>query len=519
MRVLVPIRVSRDTDEGSSPESQKDGAHDYRDTRPGTELIFCEGEDLGVSGATAIATRPSIAPWLKRDKLRDWDAIGVYEVDRLSRNMEDYLGFVRAMDKVHKIIIDLIDGTDTSTPEGRRTLEDRVLAAQRYREMVAEKRARAAKRASDAGRWSGGRIPFGYVPERREYVVNGKTKLGYFLVKHDERAPIARRMALDAINGKPLLRIAQELNAQGIKTPIGRAWHDNVVRRVLTSPALMGYVVKMVGAGPDSKHKNIITVRRDRDDQPIKFTEDPILTPDEWRKLQDAMDSRGRKRGQPQARHLLWGVAYCRNCSVECEHDLPCAEHDVKLYGARRHKNVRKSNFYYCKRCYFSCRLERLEAYVNYRVMTEAGKNPLLEYVTDSGDDFSAEIIKHEKRIQRWRMDLDTEYDEALEQAIENAQKKIKKLIDGSREPREPKLVPVVPPTTIGEHWASLDTQGRNRFLRDTGAWFYADRDGVMGLLGWMGVDDPAYALKELRALKMPDLVTWKEIDEMLEGR
>lgn len=517
MRILVPIRTSRETDESTGSESQRAGAYDYRDTHTRTALIFTDTEDLSISGATAIATRPGVAPWLTPGKIGEWDAIGVYEVDRLSRNMEDYLGFVRAMDKAGKIIIDLIDGTDTSTPEGRRTLEDRALSAQRYRESVAEKRSRKAQRMSDAGQWGGGRIPFGYMKEQRQIPAGGgKQKTAFYLVQDGEGAArTVRRMANDAINGKSLLAIAGELNTEGIASAIGRPWHDSAVRRVLTSPALMGYVVRMTGATPDSAHKNIVTIRRDRDGQPIKFTDDPILAPDQWRKLQDVIAANAKKRGAPQARRLLWNVAFCRDCSKSCEDDLPCATHDVKLYGFERVRGRQsKGSYYHCTQCGLHIRKTRFEAYVDYRVRKNAGSRPLLEYVIDDASEFSAEIIRQEKRIERWLLDLDTEYDANLEQAIANAQEKIKALIAGARKPREPRLVPVEPAITIGEHWAKLDPQGRNKFLRDTGAWFFADKEGVTGLLGWMGADSPDY--KPLRTLTLPEVMTWQDIDEAL---
>jgi hypothetical protein len=282
----------------------------------------------------------------------------------------------------------------------------------------------------------------------------------------------------------------------------------------------MGYVTVMVGADAGSSHKNIVTVRRDRDGQPIRFTNDPILAPDEWHRLQDAINSRARARGVPQARRLLWGVAFCRKCSEECEDELPCAEHDVKLYGYQRVKGRdSKGSYYWCKRCGLNIRKDRLEAWAAYRVR-QIGRWPLLEYVTEVGDDFSAEIHRLQRRVERWRMDLDTEYDPGLDQAVRNAEDRIQKLIrEGTQSKPERKLVPVEPPTTISEHWASLDDTGRNGWLRETGAWFMADRDGVMTMLGLMDVaDKPGTLPKSLRKLKLPDILTWEQIDELLAG-
>jgi len=80
-------------------------------------------------------------------------------MDRLSRDMLDYLQFARDMAALGKVIINVSDGTDTSTERGRQQLEDRILAAQREREKMAARRRKAARRLSDEGRWGGGVDP------------------------------------------------------------------------------------------------------------------------------------------------------------------------------------------------------------------------------------------------------------------------------------------------------------------------------------------------------------------------
>ena len=530
MRVLVPVRVSRETDESTSPESQRAGALDYVDARPRTKIIFTDVADLGVSGATPIRERPGIAPWLRPDRINQWDAIGGYEMDRISRDMYDYLGFVREMASIGKIVIDLIDGTDTSTLRGRQTLEDRIMAAQRYREMVAEKRARAARRISDAGEWGGGRVPFGYKPKRREITVDGKERRAWYLVQDQEAtAKVARRMVDDAFAGAGYLTIAKALNAEGVKSPIGREWRENAVRRILTSPALMGLVVKMEGVKGKNgqvKHKNIVTVRRDRNSQPIRFTDEPILSEGRWYELQTALKARSRHRGEPQARHLLWHVAYCRNCSEPCEDDLPCLVHDVPLYGHRHVKNAGKRNAYTCRRCgHRMAKLELFDRFVEWRVLREAGDKPLLVPTPIRGSDYSAEIIKLERRAERFRMELDAEDDtdiaEDLERAIRKTEAKIAELITGPHEPDRIELRPAEPWKTVAEHWASIDTAGRNKYLRDAGAIFYADQEGVIGQLGWMAFDSASFTYdglrQMLRRIKMPTLATWQEISEALQ--
>ena len=477
------------------------------------KIIFTDVIDYDVSGATPIAERPGVKEWLTPGKINEWDAIGGAEMSRISRDLYDYLGFVRNLaEKRGKIVIDLSDGTDSSTLRGRQTLEDRILQAQRYREFVSEKRAKKAQRLSDLGRWDGGRVSFGYRKVQRKITDDfGRARTAWFQVKDsDGTALIAERMIEGAFAGKSNLAIAKELNEEGITTSIGRKWPDSSILRILTSPTLAGFVVKMEG------HRQ--TIRRDRDGKPIKFTDDPIMDEDRWRDLQDVLNARGRHRGQPQSRHMLWDVVFCRNCSKECKDDLPCSEHDVRLYGQRRVKHVEKGDRYWCKQCGFSIDRNLLERYVEWQLTLEAGRRPLLERKIIRGGDHSAEIIKLERRIERLRMELDQEYDEDLERAIRKNEAKVSELMRNS-EPDRVVLAPVEPLVTIAQHWASLETpKDKNDYLRATVTTFYADKEGIMGQLGWMALDDPhadvAGLRRMMRGLKAINLHTWDWVKE-----
>src|SRR5260370_12701300 len=282
MRLLVPIRVSRDTEEGSSPEDQRDTALRYEFEHPGTKIICTDVVDFNVSGATPIEERPGVKEWLLPEKVNQWDAIGGPEMSRISRDMRNYLNFFHdVIDKRGKIVVDMSDGMTSATLRGRQTLEDRILQSQLYREFVVEKRANKAQRLSDQGKWDGGRIPFGYRPIQRERVdAYGKPRTYWDLVKDSEgTALIAGRMVDAAFAGKSSREITRELNAEDIPTPLGHdAWHDSTVRRILTSPSLAGFVVKM--------ERYAQTIRRDRDGRPIVFADDPIISEDRWRDLQ-----------------------------------------------------------------------------------------------------------------------------------------------------------------------------------------------------------------------------------------
>jgi site-specific DNA recombinase len=165
LRVLLSIRLSNDTAATNSPATQRAPS---RTGRPGHgHRIVAWAEDLDVSGAVPIRERSGIGQWLDGERLGHWDTICGHELDRLFRDMRDFVTFARDMKRDHgKIIIDVSDGTNTSTQRGMQILEDRALAAERERTRMAERRTRAAQRIRAEQRWNGGLLPFGYAAER-----------------------------------------------------------------------------------------------------------------------------------------------------------------------------------------------------------------------------------------------------------------------------------------------------------------------------------------------------------------
>jgi len=145
-------------------------------------------------------------------------------------------------------------------------------------------------------------------------------------------------MVQQRIAGKGFKAIADELNERGIPGPRGGQWHATTVSKILTSPALLGYVVEMEGSkgvkGTSGyKRRQIPTVKRDNSGQPIMFTTEPLIDRHTWDLLQDANRAgQQAKRGVPQSQHMLYRVLFCGMCSPKPFSLLTA----VPMYGSRR---------------------------------------------------------------------------------------------------------------------------------------------------------------------------------------
>jgi DNA invertase Pin-like site-specific DNA recombinase/transcriptional regulator with XRE-family HTH domain len=344
--LLAPLRLSHFRDSSLNPAGQRARITEYAEGSD-DHVIFVD-VDMDVSGAMPIRERPGLGSWLAPDKIGQIDGFLADEMDRLSRDMLDYVQFARDMAALGKIIIDVSDGTDTSTERGRQALEDRILAAQREREKIATRRRKAAERLSDEGRWGGGTPGYGYSPR---CICHGERRCpepldrqqGWWRVQDPEEAPIAKWMVQQRIAGMGFSAIAGELNERGIRAPRGGEWHATTVSKILTSPLLLGHVVVLKGetgvkGTPGYKKGQVVATRRGKDGQPVMSTNEPLIDQETWDQLQEAIKAGSRARGMAQSRHMLYRVLYCRACSPRPLNP----ETGVRMYGSRRHTTWRE---------------------------------------------------------------------------------------------------------------------------------------------------------------------------------
>src|SRR6266567_715181 len=93
--LLAPLRLSHYKDSSVNPAGQRARITEYAEDND-DHVIFVD-VDMDVSGADPIRERPGLGPWLAPDKIGQIDGFLADEMDRLSRDMLDYLQFARDM--------------------------------------------------------------------------------------------------------------------------------------------------------------------------------------------------------------------------------------------------------------------------------------------------------------------------------------------------------------------------------------------------------------------------------------
>jgi site-specific DNA recombinase len=218
-RAISYTRVSTESQatDGVSLDNQRDRIRAYADYR-GFEIV-AEIEDAGVSGGKNRA-REGFMRLLDTAQSGEVQAIVLYSLDRLSRDMLTLLALERLMDE-YDIEIHTIEGlVDTSSPDGWLNFAMKCLLGEHERRQIRYRTKRALEHKRGKGEVVGS-IPYGY---RRE---------GDSLVREEDEQRIIEEANHLHSDGARLVDIMSALNSRGTMTRSGKPWTPQQVKRIL----------------------------------------------------------------------------------------------------------------------------------------------------------------------------------------------------------------------------------------------------------------------------------------------
>lgn len=184
----------------------------------GHQLVRVE-VDAGKSGKRAD-NRPALQRALAA-VTKDRGILCVYSLSRLARSTRDALDIADRLAKSGADLVSLTESIDTSSPMGKMFFTMMSALAELERSMISQR----TKCALDHKRRHGQRVSrfpaYGYRFEGDAVVPVPA-----------EQALISRIRAMKA-DGYAVMRIADILNAEGVRTPQGKSWHPTSVHRIL----------------------------------------------------------------------------------------------------------------------------------------------------------------------------------------------------------------------------------------------------------------------------------------------
>ena len=230
----IYVRVSSDKQtENQSIDAQLSDSRKLAD-REGF-AVYREYADGGFSGMTN--DRPGLQELLADAEARAFDAIIVWDQSRFGR---DFVDVELNLKRLEELGIEFRAVYGPTGDDDTVKLTRRILAAVYEKEQQDRKRRQRAGRRmkAESGRgWFGGAHPYGYTTESFAGA-DGKTNTK--LIPHPEQAPIVK-LIFDLLTKEAYApySLAKYLNAQGIKSKFGKAWHTRTVRYIAGNTCLL----------------------------------------------------------------------------------------------------------------------------------------------------------------------------------------------------------------------------------------------------------------------------------------
>lgn len=231
-----------------------------------------------------------------------------WRLDRLSRRGIGQVGEV--LDQLEAAggrAVFVNEGLDSSMPGQRMVIAIKSEMARSESESTGVRVSRAKQQSLADLRWPGGKAPFGY-----------RVDDGQRLVLDPEVAPVLREVVQAVLDGGSTRDAVSMLNESPLKPERATVWANSSVARALRSPALAGFMPDQRVTG--GKRPPLGTFRRDDTGAPIVIVAgETVLSPDEYRRLQETLDSRttglpGSRRAVHGGKALLSGLLVCGGC-------------------------------------------------------------------------------------------------------------------------------------------------------------------------------------------------------------
>lgn len=338
--IAIYSRKSRFTGKGESIENQVELCRDYVCRTFGKKYLeqILVYEDEGFSGGNL--ERPAFKTMMERARKHELQAVVVYRLDRISRNISDFAGLIQELNKLDVAFISLKEKFDTDSPMGRAMMYISSVFSQLERETIAERIRDNMHELAKTGRWLGGVTPTGYTSESVKSVsVDGKIRKSCRLKLIPEEAETVRMIFDLFLECDSLTGTETELLRRQIKTKMGKSFTRFSIKGILQNPVYLiadqeayDYFVKKQSelcselADFDGKCGILAYNRTDQEKgraaiyQPesewiVAVGQHPGLIPAKtWIKVQETLE-RNKSKGYRKPRNneaLLTGVLFCR---------------------------------------------------------------------------------------------------------------------------------------------------------------------------------------------------------------
>lgn len=405
-RVAIYCRVSTEEQatEGYSISAQLQTLRQYTQLY-GWEIAE-EYVDEGISGKN-ISGRPAMQKLISDVEKDKFQAVLVWKISRLSRNMLDTLTLLDKFEDYGVKFISYSENFDTGSPIGRLVVQLMASIAEMERNTLSENVKLGMKQRALEGSWNGG-VVFGYDTIEKELVINKK------------EAEIVQQIYQLYANGKGLKSIANYLNKAGYRTKRNCYFSINGVAQILDNVIYNGKISWLKVENWDTKR------RRGKNPNPIlvEGQHEAIISDELWSMVQARRKSKSFKQRQSNEPFLLSSLLRCPDCGQGM---VPAITTNKRKDGTKK-----KYRYYVCSNFHnkgsSACRANSIKAYdAEYEVINKIEKilsnqNQLFSKLQsinttsiESLNQLNSELKQLENRLSEIQ-ELQNRYLEAFEQ-------------------------------------------------------------------------------------------------------
>ena len=232
MRFATYGRKSIYSDKSDSVDNQERMCREYVELRfQGNVDSFETYSDEGMTGANT--NRPGLKRLMEDIEDGLVDALIVYQLDRLSRNVKDFANIYASLEEKGVLFLSLKESIDTNTPIGKAMMFITATFAQMERETIAARVKDNMLGLAKKGLWAGGKPPYGYT--RKEVMLDGKK---HVTIDIEKDASKYIEWIFDSFleNKYSLQSMETDFKKKGIRTVNGSFFSTTQLHKILTMP-------------------------------------------------------------------------------------------------------------------------------------------------------------------------------------------------------------------------------------------------------------------------------------------
>ncbi len=187
-------------------------------------------KDEGFSGKNT--NRPSFREMMRDVKNGSLDAVMVYKLDRISRNVQEFSAMYGVFQEHDVAFISVKESFDTTTPMGRTVMYILAAFAQLERENTSERVADNMLALGRSGKWTGGTLPTGFTSVRHKV---GEKEHSFLAVDPDTIGLVKTLYDL-ILSGCTITRAERYCRDNNIRSSSGHFLGSSQIHNILKNP-------------------------------------------------------------------------------------------------------------------------------------------------------------------------------------------------------------------------------------------------------------------------------------------